>query len=94
MSLNLEKQNETNVDAVRAFLFNNTTGQREVQLIAMAPSSTTEQTRIYQGQADCLLSSSDEYSIIAEVIGNAAGVPVIPVLNYAATEVVFESLKL
>ena len=94
LSLHLDRQTETNVDNVEAWLFDNTAGLRVVQLISMAPSTTLVTLRVYQGEADFVLDPTHEYSITTTITGNAAGSQVIPVNTYAVTEVSFESLKI
>jgi hypothetical protein len=93
-SLNIDAQSQQDVHSLRAWLFNNSTGQRVLQLIATVPATSagTDRIRIYQGTSDYVLTQSNEYSIILEITGS--GTPGYPVLNYAVTELVIDSIKI
>jgi len=93
LSLNLDNQSETLVTALRAFLFDNTIGQRVLQLIYDVPAtSSIDNLRLYKGSSDFILTASHEYSIIVDANGSGSGSN--PVYNYAVTDITFESIKI
>ncbi len=92
LSLNLDNQSETLVTSLRAFLFDNTIGLRVLELIYTVPStSSVDNVRLYKGSSDFVLTATHEYSIIVDSTGSGPGST--PVLNYAVTDVTFESIK-
>ena len=93
LSLNLDNQSESLVTSLRAFLFDNTIGLRVLELIYTVPStSSIDNVRLYKGSSDFLLTASHEYSVIVDSTGTGAGST--PVLNYAVTDITFESIKI
>jgi hypothetical protein len=93
LSLNLDNQSETLVTSLRAFLFDNTIGQRVLQLIYDVPAtSSVDNLRLYKGSSDFILTASHEYSIIVDANGTGSGSNF--VYNYAVTDITFESIKI